>query len=183
METRGFWTWLVRGMAGGKPGYRRVINVWTAFHVGVGLALAVGTSMAISQVASGVVLPLAGILVGLAFAWAGNAQALLQTKELVAMGKAVPGKMYDYIYTYQLAILVLIVAFVSWSIASIGVIDGILDKCVLPVESAGRLLVKTFLFSVSSLAIRECWHVVVGASWMLRRRIEIKDQGEGDEEE
>jgi len=36
-------------------------------------------------------------------------------------------------------------------------------------------VIKTFLFSMASLTLRECWHVVMGAQWMLIAQKQIKE--------
>ena len=76
-----FWNWFFRG-SGGKLGYSRLVNRWLLLHLAVGIALAWIIPASLSSAADSVLLPLVGVLVGLCFAWAGNAQALLQAQEL-----------------------------------------------------------------------------------------------------
>src|SRR5215831_6519115 len=118
-----------------------------------------------------VLLPLAAILVGLCFAWAGNAQALLQTEDLQKMSEFHPGGFSEYVYTYESAILAILVTLVAWSFAGFGVFDKTWPT---PISKYAYFVVKTLLFALSSLTLRECWHVVLGAQWMLLTRHKIK---------
>ena len=165
-----FWSWFARG-SGGKPGYRRLINCWLIIHIGLGGFLAFVVQVDLQTAANTVLLPLVGILIGLCFAWGGNAQALLQTDELEEMTKFHEGGYAEYVYTYQAAIFAILVTLVAWALAGFGSFDK-----AWPTESkqAWYFLVKNFLFTLSSLTIRECWHVVLGAQWMLLTRHEIR---------
>ena len=80
----GFWLWLLKG-SGGKPGFRRLINLWLIVHVVIGAGLAYVVKVDLATAANTVLLPLVGILIGLCFAWAGNELALLQTSQLSEM--------------------------------------------------------------------------------------------------
>ena len=165
-----FWEWLARGN-GGKRGYRRVVNRWLMLHLGVGLALGVLAHDPMKEISRAVLLPLAGVLVGLAFAWAGNAQALLQTEQIHEFSSHRPGGYVEYVYTYQLAILVLLVTLSFWGITAIGVWD---DRWPTARDFGWYLGVKCVAFTCLSVAVRECWHVVLGAQLMLiaRKRID-----------
>jgi hypothetical protein len=121
--------------------------------------------------ANAVLFPLAGILVGLSFAWAGNAQALLQSTEIVALSEHHEGGFVEYVYVYQTAILVILITLVAWGIAGLGVFDNCSLNLNAPVT---YLAIKWILFSLCSLTIRECWHVVLGAQWMLLAQRKIK---------
>ncbi len=118
----------------------------------------------------GLLLPLASIFVGLSFAWGGNAQALLQTKEIKDLTEKHEGGFEEYLYTYQLSILLILTALVSWGMAGLNIFDE-----VWPTEENAMvyLLLESILFFLASLAIRECWHVVLGAHAMLLAKHEI----------
>ena len=75
-----YWQWLFKG-SGARPGYRRILDKWLLMHIPIGVILSLLTSLDLQACANAVLLPLAGILIGLSFAWAGNAHALLQTEE------------------------------------------------------------------------------------------------------
>lgn len=165
-----FWHWLVKG-SGAKPGYRRLINLWLMLHIGVGFGLSNVVREDLVTAANAVLLPLVGILIGLCFAWAGNAQALLQVSEIEEMTEFHEGGFAEYIFAYQAAIFAILLTLVGWALAGVGVFDHTWPT---PMCASWYLTVKVLLFALSSLTLRECWHVVVGAQWMLLVQREIK---------
>jgi len=171
MDTKltSFWSWLISG-SGGKPGYRRLLNRWLIGHVLMGLLLALIVKVDLATAANTVLLPLVGILIGLCFAWAGNAQALLQTSELEKFTEYREGGFPEYIYTYQLAIFTILITLVAWAVAGFRVFD---DTWPMVCRKSPYFAVKTLLFALSSMTLRECWHVVLGAQWMLLIHHEI----------
>jgi hypothetical protein len=158
-----FWRWLVKG-SGGLPGYRRLINRWLVLHGGVGVLMAWVVRVNLQSAANTVLLPLVGILIGLCFAWAGNAQALLQAEEIEEMTEYHKGGFAEYVFTYQAAILAILVTLVVWALAGFQVFDQTWPT---EVRVSWYFTVKSLLFALSSLTLRECWHVVLGAQWML----------------
>jgi len=165
-----FWSWLVKG-GGAKPGYRRLINVWLTLHIGVGFGLSNVVRVDLVTAANAVLLPLVGILIGLCFAWAGNAHALLQVSEIEEMTEFHEGGFAEYIFVYQAAIFAILLTLVAWALAGVGVFDHTWPT---PMCASWYFAVKVLLFALSSLTLRECWHVVVGAQWMLLMQREIK---------
>jgi|SRR5687767_3465296 len=173
-----FWHWLAKG-SGGRPGYRRLVNLWTLFHLTVGLLFAVVVPVTLVTAANTVLLPLAGVLVGLSFAWAGNAQALLQVSEIEEMTEHHPGGFQEYVFVYQAAILTILITVVAWAIAGFEVFDKVWPTSA---QEKSYFAIKTLLYTVSSLTLRECWHVVSGAQWMLLSQRLIKQQRMGGKE-
>lgn len=165
-----YWRWLLEG-SGGKPGYTRIVNGWLLVHVLVGFASALFVPVGLASSANTVLLPLVGILVGLSFAWAGNAQALLQSSEIQDLSEYHEGGFVDYVFVYQTAIFAILVTLVLWGFAGLEVFDSLWPT---PVCSKAYVIVKSLLFSLISLTLRECWHVVQGAHWMLLAQREIK---------
>lgn len=167
-----YWKWLFRG-SGGQPGFRRVFNKWLLLHLLVGVILSLSVSLKLQECSNTVLLPLAGVLVGLSFAWAGNANALLQTEEIEKMSERHEGGFAEYVFIYQTAILTILVTLVLWGFAGLAVYDR-----TWPTDSNPKLYftLKTLLFTLCSLALRECWQVVSGAQWLLRIRKEIRDR-------
>lgn len=165
-----YWHWFLNG-SGGKPGYRRIVNKWILFHLAIGIVLSILIKNDLATSANTVLLPLAGILIGLSFAWAGNAQALMQSKEIEELSEHHEGGFVEYVFTYQTAILTILLTLVFWGLAGLNVFDKWISKDYCPKL---YFVVKAMLFTLSSLTIRECWHVVMGAQWMLLIQKEIK---------
>lgn len=168
---QGYWGWFLFG-SGSEPGYKRLVNRWAYLALIVGGLVASAVDVPLDSCASAVFLPLAGVLVGLAFAWAGNAQALLQSDEIHEMADEHPGGFVEYVYTYQTSILSILVVLVLWGLAGMKVFDG--QYGIAGVYPAWYWLTKASLFAFSSIAIRECWQVVLGAQWMLISQKEIR---------
>jgi len=164
----GFWRWFLLGGKG--RGWRKFADRWLLLHLAVGWALAFLVPAGLSSAATTVLLPLVGILIGLSFAWAGNAQALLQTEEIEQLAEYRQGGFEEYVYTYQTAILIILSSVVLWGVAALGIFDL---SCPWACPSSIYFSTKVFLYGFSSITIRECWHVVLGAQMMLlmRRRI------------
>jgi hypothetical protein len=174
-----YWHWFHKG-TGGRPGWLRLIDRWFGLHLIIGGVLSWAIPKSLEVAAGSILLPLAGVLVGLAFAWAGNAQALLQTDEITKLANKVPGGLREYAFTYQTAILSLLTTITLWGLAGLGLFDSTHPLFTIP-----RFLywaMGTLLYSLSSFSLRECWHVVVGAQIMLLIRSDLKQIEENETE-
>jgi hypothetical protein len=158
-----FWVWFFRGKAQ-DPGWRRLADRWLAWHVGLGIGLAWLVPLSISEAAKTVLLPLAGVFVGMSFAWVGSAQAIAQSNEIDKLADAQPAGFETYVYPFQTAILGLLVALAFWGIAGLGVFDR---PCGWECPSFGYKAVAVLLYALASLTVRLCWQVVLGAQWLL----------------
>lgn len=165
-----FWYWFFRG-SGGKPGYRRLVNRWLVLHFVFGTAVAAIVQVDLSTAAGSVLLPLVGVLIGLCFAWSGNAQALLQADELQDLAEFHSGGFRDYVFTYQAAIFAILVTLVAWALAGFQVFDRSWPTSFRPFWYG---VVENSLFALSSVTLRECWHVVLGAQWMLLSQHDVR---------
>jgi hypothetical protein len=178
METNlSYWNWFFKG-SGGKPGYRRLLTTWIFLHLAVGFIIASLVKIDLATSAKAVLLPLAGIFVGLSFAWAVNAQALMQSSELEKLSEYHEGGFIEYVFVFQTAILAILVTLVFWGLAGLQIFD-----LRWPTVDNPRLyfILKAFLFTFSSLTLHECWHVVMGAQWMLLAQRQIKKRMKDDD--
>jgi hypothetical protein len=164
-----FWRWFFKG-SGGSPGVGKFANRWLLLHVAIGIAMAAIVPVNLEEAANAVLLPLAGIFIGLSFAWGGNAQALLQTDEIDRLASYHKGGFENYLYTFQSAMLVILGTLVLWGLAGLKIFDVLWPGG----ESAQYWAIETMLYGAASLTMRECWHVVLGAQalLLLRRRIQ-----------
>ena len=161
-----FWKWLflVKGLA-------RFLNWWLLFHIIIGVSLAVVVEVSIAEAANTVLLPLAGILIGLTFAWAGNAQALLQTEEIELFTRYREGGLKEYVFVFQLAVFFLLTTLVAWGLGGMQVFER---ECIWQCGPAAYIIAEAILYTFSSIALRECWHVVIGAQWLMLIRDRIR---------
>ncbi len=163
-----YWKWLFIGL-NDKPGIYIFLNRWLLLHAIVGVVLAFWVDIPLHESARALVFPLAGIFIGLSFAWAGNAQALLQTKEIEELFPFIIDGIETYIYTFQTAILFILIALVSWGLAGLKVFDFCGNVILI-------LIIEFFLFFLSSLAIRECWHVILGSQMLILIRSKVRQE-------
>jgi hypothetical protein len=165
-----FWTWLLTRNTF-RPGWRKYWNWWLALHVMIGGFLAWLVPLSLKDAANAVLLPLAGIFIGLSFAWAGNAQALMQTDEIQLVADHHRGGFAEYVFTFQAAVLTILTTLVAWGLAGLGVFDR---ECVWACPSWSYVGIRTLLFAAASITLRECWQVVLGAQWMLLSQRKVK---------
>lgn len=171
-----FWRWFFIG-SGAGPGIRRLFDLWLTVHIAVGTTLSLLVPISLEVSANGLLLPLAGIFIGLSFAWGGNAQALIQTSEILQLASRRQGGFFEYLFAYQLAILLILISLTCWAIAGLGIFDQVwpVDR-----KSWQYKILSAGLFSLASLTLRECWHVVVGAQAMLAIRLALKEKQRND---
>ena len=165
-----YWHWFFKG-SGGKPGYKRLINRWFPLHLLIGIIISWLVEMNLKEAANTVLLPLVGILIGLSFAWAGNAQALLQSEEIAELSEQREGGFSEYVYSYQTAILAILTTLVIWGVAGLGIFDS---RWPTPDISIAYYIVKVFCFTLISMTLRECWQVVLVVQWLLLAQKEIR---------
>ena len=169
---RGYWSWLFKG---DRPGLYKFFDRWFVFHVLVGASLAMLLPISLQATASSILLPLASVTVGLSFAWSGSAQALLQSAEIEQLSSFRVGGIEEYVYTFQTAVLCVLITLVSWCVAGLGVFDLVWPKSSIPCVYG---MVCFLLFFMSSVTVRECWHVVVGAQQLLLLRYKVRMDAE-----
>lgn len=165
-----FWEWFFLGLEERSGLEELFINWWCIVHLIVGFVLAQSIDVSLDEAAQTILLPLAGIFVGLSFAWAGNAQALLQKKEIQKISLHLPDGIEAYIYIFQLAILVILVTLIAWGLAGLKIFSLQIFQapCV-------QLLIETCLYFLASLTLRECWHVVLGSQVLILARHKVQD--------
>jgi hypothetical protein len=164
-----FWRWLVLG-SGGKPGVSRIFDGWIILHVCVATGMCYLMPIKMEEAADSVLTPLAGLLIGLAFAWGANAQALLQCDEIEEIAERSPGGLVDYVYIYLLAVLIILITIVLWGFAGLGIYDKVWPTA----GTSNYRVVEFVLFLMSSITIRTSWHVVLGSQMMLVIRWAIR---------
>jgi hypothetical protein len=173
-----FWQWFLT-RRWDTPGIFKFWDRWLIVHVVVGLTLACLVPVQLLEAAKAVLLPLASVLVGLSFAWAGNAQALLQTTEIEKFSEKHAAGIRTYVFTFLVAILSILVTVVVWGIAGLGVFD---TKWPTPRHPKLYIAVSTLLYAAASITLRECWQVVIGAQLLLLTRKDVRDANRRREE-
>ena len=161
----------------GIRGISNIVNRWLVLHVVVGLLAALVFTTPASDIAAKFAIPAASVLIGFSFAWAGRSASLFQDKTFSRFLIEYAPPVQHYIYAFQLAILVCIIYIVVDLIIVAGGIGltsgdaGLNDQ-----------INKAILFSIGSLALRECWGVInfvnlLTLQYYEVRRVEILGEG------
>ncbi len=164
-----YWKWFFIGL-NGKAGITKFLDRWLLLHIIVAVGLTLWISIPLHEAARTLMLPLAGIFIGLSFAWAGNAQALLQSDEIENLAQYHKDGIENYIYTFQTAILAILLSLVGWGLAGLKAFH--IPCCLSPIE----LYIEGVLYFISSIAFRECWQVILGSQLLILSRHKIKSE-------
>ena len=82
----------------------------------------------VNVAATSILLPLAGIFIGLTFAWGGNAVSLMQSEEINKIADYKEGGLQVYAFKFQSAILVLLITMVVWGLAGLEVFETLFNE-------------------------------------------------------
>lgn len=154
-EDLSFWRWFFRG-SGGRAGFRRLLSVWMLADIGVGLLIAFLVDRPLQSVAQDMIFPASGIFIGIALAWAGNMSAIVLSQETVELSKRNRGGIQNYVFPFQLGMLVFLIVFIIWSLLSFGINPITKTHHV----SLGYVTFETACYATASLAIRTTWQVI-----------------------
>ncbi len=162
-----FWTWFFFG-TGGRPGFKRLLDKWIFFHLIIGFALS-KIQISTGEVSKDALIPMISVFIGLTFSWAGNANSLLQSEKIIRMSEKRRGGIYEYVYTFQLCVFIMLFAIGAWTVAAIQVPYptwmGFINY------DDFDFFVRVFLLGLLSLTLRTCWQTVVGANFLLLSQI------------
>lgn len=140
-------------------------------HIAIGAGAAIVLRCrSINNIGADVIISVAAVLVGLCFAGSGNFQALLRNEKLRAsLFVNHPDGVINYVYTYQMGILVFLFTFIYWVAAKIifGELVGV---------AADAL--KFFGFVLLSMTVREAWSLPLGLAYMNILGSEANDKKE-----
>lgn len=150
-----FWKWIRKGSEDGPPG---IYNVWN-WHIVLHLAIAGLATFLIKSdpfsFAQKALFPASSILIGLSIAWTTRASTILQVKDLRERLFTRERPAEDYIYGFQISILVVMIMIVYVAImAGGGLKISLMGKVFDEYASAFWMY---FLFSIT---LRECWGVI-----------------------
>jgi len=159
-----YWLWFWRGTSG-SPGWQSLILEWWVIPhlvIGVGLAWACADAK-LKETATSALLPLAGVLISITFAWATNVQSILQSREWVSIHE--DGGVEDTVFEYLNSILLMIITIALWGICALGLFDRLLVKGQAPPLSYQAI--SALVYFATSYSIHHCWKVVSMAQMKL----------------
>lgn len=150
-----FWKWLFKGSGSAPAGILNIFNFYLFFHVLVSVIATILISGNPFEFASKALFPAASILIGISMAWTTRASTVLQTKELREALFTAERPAEDYVYGFQLSILVVIFMVVFVAIMAGGGINISLFG-----PKWDKIAAAFWLYFILSLALRECWGVI-----------------------
>lgn len=149
-----FQSWML-SRDGRKTGYKLLFTPWLFWDLGVGLALTYGLKINAFQFAEKALFPAASILVGMAIAWTARASAIINDRDFQEKVISDDNPIEDYIYGYQLSILVLFSCVVIVAIMAAGGFKFFIYS-----ERISYLSSSIFMYAFLSLTLRECWSII-----------------------
>lgn len=168
-HVKGFWTWLFVRDSEGDRGVDNLLDRWNGLGILLSAVLSYYSQQPAEQLALNVAMPGAAALVGLSFAWAGRSASLLQDKEfsefIIEKGPPVEG----YVYSFQLAVLVVAV-FIT---VSLSLIAGGLQVTT-GSATLDEFFNRSLLFYAAILAARECWGVIYFANKLSIQFLQVR---------
>ena len=150
-----FWKWLIRGGDKSPAGWRNIVDQYLIVHVLMALIATALVRADPFDFAKTALFPAASILVGMSLAWTTRAATVLQTAELRERLISDQRPAEDYIYGYQLAILVIIVM-----VGYVAVMAGGGLNVVVFGAPKDQQISAFVLYLLLSLSLRECWGAV-----------------------
>lgn len=154
-----FWKWFRKG-SGRSAGATRLLSLWLVFDITLALSSPFWTPSQTLELAKGVLLPLSGVFVGLAVSWSATAYVLINSEEISRLAEQNEAGLENYVYPFQLAILILLVTITFWTAVTV-VAPPQIDFPILVNEShaVGDYFMVFGIF-LTSMSLRVAWQVV-----------------------
>ena len=174
-----YWKWFF------FKGYKSIANRWLVLHLFVGILLGFLSNNNLNDIAIAVIFPASGMLLSVCMAWSGAFTALINSKEIIILKSKIKevDKDVRYIYNYQTSVLILLITATAWAIIAIigdSIKIAIIYHCYY--EEQTFLIIKTALFTMSSIAIRETWGITNYANALQVAKTKIADINEKKQE-
>ena len=155
--------WLFFG-TGGKRGFTRLFS-WGViyFDIPVGFILSFVIESGTVEISQVFLIPLAGILVGFVVTTLGNVFGIVQTSELQHMATKQPGGIYDFVYSYLMAVMALFLSLLIVVLSQTG-LPGYLAN-LLPEQVISSL--KALYYIVIIYSLRFSWRTVCSGAYFI----------------
>lgn len=164
--------WFFHG-DGYKPGYRRLVDKYLFIDIFIGIALTCYIPTSLREAATTILLPLTGILVGACASWAGPAQEVLTSKDMIPFLEKHQGGIKEYFFILQTVIFIMLISIILWGLAGIGMFETFRSNendCVRSIY----IIVSFALYAILSLSIRICWETISYAHHIMYTKIQLQ---------
>lgn len=149
-----YWSWLI-DKPGRQVGYKLLLTRWLILDFAISILLTFFLKVDGFEFASKALMPSASILAGMSFAWTTRASSILNNKDFRDKIIGVDNPLEDYVYGFQMSIMILFGCVICIAIMAVGGFDFYIYE-----ESVSRNASSFLLFLLISLTIRECWSVI-----------------------
>lgn len=143
------------GQGGRRTGYKLLLTKWLLADFLIAAALTFGLKIDGFEFADKALFPAASILVGMAVAWTARASFIINDYDFRNSMITKDNPIEDYVYGYQLSILILFVCIVYVAIMAAGGFNFHIYDATLSAH-----LSSFFMYFLMSVTIRECWSVI-----------------------
>ena len=150
-----FWKWFLYPNHSRRTGYHLLFSKWILADISIATIMTNFLSIDGFAFAQKALFPAASILVSMAVAWTARAATVLNDKSFREKIVTDDNPLEDYIYGYQLSILIIMSTVVYISIMAAGGFN-----CSICEKRACTSASSFFLYFMLSTSIRECWSVV-----------------------
>lgn len=150
-----FWQWFFYPEKSKRSGWKLLFTKWLLLDAAVSCILTFFLMVDGFSFASKTLFPAASILVSMAIAWTARASTILNDKDFRKKVVTDERPIEEYVYSYQLSLLILISVIVYVALMAAGGLNFYIydpDLC--------RNISSFWLYFLLSLAIRECWAVI-----------------------
>lgn len=156
-----FWRWFFCWEKS-YPGYKRVINFWLCCDALISILITHFTSISLEEIANKTLLPLCSVFVGIAVSAATNGHAIVTSSEIRDLAISNEGGLEDYVYSFYIAILGLLITICYWGFLTLKVLN--FDANIMQNKCFSLSLKELFLFFglfLISLSIRLSWRTLI----------------------
>lgn len=165
-----FWGWF---FSEGLPSFFK--DWWSLVHIMLGITIACCIKLPLQDISQKAFLPLGSIFIAIVFAWSGSISAILQSGEVDKIRESSGVNLFrSYVFSFQMTVLISFGLLIFWGLAALNPFEN-LSK-VAPLRTLARVL----LYSYTSLAIRECWLMVLRLQLHLLQIAIIRDSQKDD---
>ena len=165
-----FKEWFFKGIDD-KPGYKRMLTWKLIKYIFIGIALSLIVNQSIIKISSISIIPLLSVLLGVTFAWIGNSHMLMVDKNVLQVISKRKGGLIEYLYTYQLAVLILLIILVFNILNGLEFYQLLLNFIKFKIKlnmnciSFLRIIYKTIIFSSLSYSVAIVWEIITISQW------------------
>lgn len=165
-----FWPWML-AKSDRKAGFRLLLTRWLFLDAIIAAVLSFGLRIDGFEFAEKALFPAASILVGMAVAWTARAALILNDQEFNERVVGEENPIEDYVYGFQLSMLVLFSCIVFMAIMASG---GFRFYVVSPYWS---VIGSSFLmYMLISMTLRECWSIINFANLLSLLSAKVREQ-------